>query len=209
MQYHRYLILLGVVISTVFHSTQTWAQAQLKFTHIRPTGNMGRLLEPKNTVEFGFSGNFIADTRRYTASLLICNFEPRLDRFPIYIIQNDGAGNSFQGGFETYDKYRMVAVSFGADYQLFSNKKYSLYMGADVVVGAMHINYQQEYGNVAVNSFQLRSAIGGFRGRLGAEYYLSDSFDAFIDIARTGLLISDPQGVLAFNAYSIGLRYNF
>ena len=198
----RNLILFCILTFVSLHG-----QVGLKFTHFRPTGQMGAVLKPTIGAEV-LSKTFNDDSKfivRY--GLTVGKFQARMDTFPDYGVIS-GQGTTVTPGFTVIHKYNLLTLTMGLDYTIQLSDKLSLYPGIDL--GAIIIAMEYDSHTALISSEGYTGGGTGIlcRFRAGIEYKVIENLGVFAESQRNLAFLVETGG-MGYNDYGIGVRYNF
>ncbi|HSH64719.1 MAG TPA: hypothetical protein VLB84_02745 [Bacteroidia bacterium] len=186
------------------------AQLGVKVYNYRPTGDFGFVFKPTFSVEAGLMHPFEKDERWRNFFTLTCAIlKPRMESIPGTGVLSDGTGTHILPGKQSFTKYNVFQLSCGYDYSFINKTNYFVFAGLDITVGAATVEYTDDVETFKNETYQGGGVLGGFRGRLGAEYLLTDKISVMVYAQRDIWLITDPESINAANNYGIGLIYNF
>ncbi len=189
-------------------SSASYAQIAFKAIKLSPKGEFGFIMNKKITGELmklsEFNGKF-----RSRFGLAYIPFQPRLDTFPVYAFEQSARGDKVIPGSMVFHKYNMTYFFGGADFRFTEDKKFSPYIGTDIIAGVIVVDYDAEYESLSKESVRGDGGVmGGFRFRVGAQYEITDNIGAFLDFCAAGYVVNNI-GVQAHQDYGIGVYYIF
>ena len=189
------------------------SQVSLRAFHYRPTGDVyGYLFKPINYGEVGFVFPFIKKSPfRPGITFTYLKMSTRLDTFPIYGTLSGYNGTTVLSGKESYSKFDLLKIYVGGDWAFLNKEKFKLFCGIDLVVGSSKVAYYYEVNTQINFGYSGGGLITGLRGRLGAEYYMTDYISVFISATRSYFNITDGLNKMGASAndYGIGIRLDF
>ncbi len=201
---------LAISMVLSFHSS--FSQISVRVFNYRPTGELGFVMKPLISAEIGYTQSFEeSNSGRLRASFsgTFLKMTPRQSIFPISGVLTSGNGTTVLPGEESFQKYNMVQLFGGIDFAFMKKKKFYLYAGSDIIVGAASIEYRSSVKTVIDESYSGGGYLGGFRFRLGTEYCINDHIGIFFNANRSFYLVSEPAGIFSANDYGLGIRYEF
>lgn len=204
--------LIAIVTLLLFITTLSFGQISIRVFNYRPTGEFGFVMNPLTSLELGYQGPFSKriDRRwRSNMSLVYLRMKPRLDVFPVAGFAADGNGSRVIPGLQSFQKYNIAQLVFGGDFAIVHQEKFNFYAGLDLVGGVASVDYELIYPSWKDETYQGGGVMVGLRGRLGAEYAISDHMGIFINTNRSGFFISEPAAKLWAVDFGLGIRYSF
>jgi hypothetical protein len=198
-------IRIGLFLLFGFHAAS--AQISLQVFNYRPTGIFGFVMKPLVSAELGYQGKFEDGRFRSNFSVTYLHMKTRQDTFPESGVLIDN-GTHITPGYESYSKYNILQVASGADFAFIKKDKWAVFAGADLLVGFANVDYH----NVDImvdETYSGGGLLAGFRGRLGAEYTISDHISVYFAATRSYFLITEPAGLFSANTYGFGTSYDF
>ena len=194
------LILLGYNLAS--------AQVSVQVFDYRPTGVLGFVMKPLVSAEVGYMGSFEDSRWRANFSVTYLHLKTRQDTFPEYGVLSDGNGTHITPGYESYSRYNILQLAAGVDFAFIQKENWAIYAGADIIIGATSVAYH-DVSILVDETYDGGGYLGGFRGRLGAEYNINDHITVFLNANRSYFIVSDPAGLFSGNNYGLGMRYDF
>ncbi len=192
-------------------SSFCYGQASLRVFNYRPSGEFGFTMKPLVSAELSWQKRFSKrPTKRFRqgVSIMYLNLKPRLEVFPTYGVLYDGNGTTVVPGAQVFNRYSIFQLAAGSDFAFIHQKKYHVFLGADLIAGALFIDYSSNnalYGE----SYTGNSILAGFRFRLGTEYSISEQIGLFLTINTNHILIADPLTFIRSYDFGLGARYSF
>ena len=186
-------------------------QIGVRIYDYRPTGDLGSQIKPLINVEFGYIP-FFESRVRPVIMFTFMNCKPRLDVFPVTGATNNSAGDfTVYPGTMSYTKFQQFQIHGGIDFAFIKRKKFSMFMGANLLFGLMYVQYNDQIPGVID---EVRSEDGGefgFQARLGAQYNITKHIGIFASANRDFFLLhgASLSGLLWANDYGIGVIYSF
>lgn len=186
----------------------SFGQVGVRLFNYHPTGDFGFIMKPLTSLEVSYQGAF--DSRlRTVISLAYLNMKPRLDTFPVYLIEGSGSSTVIHQGAQTFNQYTLLQLATGLDYAFIWKEKYSFYAGCDLIFGSVGTNYRVSYAGVSDSGSEGGSAFVGYRVRLGFEYELTNQIGVFANTTQSGFIVGKPRALLGAIDIGVGMRYSF
>lgn len=185
------------------------AQVSLRVFNYRPTGDFGFTMKPLVSAEISYQPKFDDSHWRLGFSLSYLSMKPRLDAFNTVGVEDDGGTVTILPGVQSYQNYNILQLASGVDVAFIHTDKLNIFGGIDFLFGAASIAYTNDVYRIIEESYSGGGYQYGVRGRLGAEYELSDHFNVFLTANRSYFTITEPRAKLNANDYGLGLRYSF
>jgi hypothetical protein len=195
-------ILLLVIIVNSF-SILSQNEYFLNVVHFRPTGELGFVMEPTNSLELGWQGSFSESDMRARVSGTYLFFKPRMSEFPTVTTNFNFVMQSSQ----RFNHYSQIHLNFGFDYALINTEKFTCFGGFDIIAGCQFLDfdYTSDFSTSSEKSYG--ALLVGLGGRVGSEYALSDSFALGLNVMRRYYLVTDPLAFLNGNQYNLSLIF--
>ncbi len=182
-------------------------QVGVKFTHIRPTGELGSIVKPT------IGGEIVWKTVSEDAGfmlrygLMVAKFHSRLDTFPTY-----GVARSYSTtvlpGYTVIHVYNMMSITMGFDYMVSLSDKFLFYPGLDAGVEFLDIEYDLRVETLVDEHYSGGSSGLVARLRAGGQYLIIENLAVFAEVQRN-LAFTVENGGFGYNDYGLGVRYNF
>jgi hypothetical protein len=203
----------SLIVSLLFlFGGKVFGQLEIRPFHFRPAGEFGFVMKPTSFVEVGWRDRFDNDEYerfRFGISATYFQMKPRLEVFPTVVIRQDGNGTTVLPGAQVFEKFNLGLLSLGSDFAFIHQEKLHAYLGADLTIGAIAVDYTSNTPGYQDESYSGGGYLGGGRLRLGLEYDLNDLLSVFTNVQKTGFLLSEPAGLYGATDYGIGLRITF
>lgn len=201
----RQALLIGAI--SILSVIQLKAQYSLRGYNFRPTGEFGFVMKPTFSADIGFSPVFDESNWRMRVAVTFLKMTPRMDTFPVVTVMTVGSSSTILPGKQSFSKYNIFMLSMGFDYAFYYNERFAIYGGTDLIGGAASVAYTEEVPTYKSEDYSGGGILAGFRLRIGADYYINDSWSVFADANRIGLLITEPAALTGASEYGIGIRY--
>jgi len=195
----------------MFLSKLSFGQISLRVFNYRPAGELGFTMKPLVSAEIGWQDRFSKRSyKRFRAglSIMYLNFKPRMEVFPTYGVLRDGGLTTVIPGAQSFQKYAIFKVNVGFDYAIIHKKKLNVFVGADLIIGTLSIDYSSNSAFIN-DTYKGGGMLAGLRFRLGTEYSLTDQVSAFFTANHNRILISEPRSFIHSNDLGLGARYSF
>ena len=191
-------------------SFQMKAQIAVKFLHFRPTGDQGVAFDKRFTAEIMYMDEFekLDGNWRLRAGISYVPLKARLDTFPTYAVEHNGSNVTVLPGYEVYKKYNMGFLFGGVDWAFVNREKFAFFMGVDILMGGVNMEYERHYENYKDESFSGGQFMGGVRLRAGGQYMINEHFTGFTEFSRSYYGMAE-SGFQSHYDYGVGVIYNF
>jgi hypothetical protein len=199
---------IAICLFVLLGASSAHAQVTLRVFDYRPTGELGFVMNPLVSAEVGYSKPFEESRWRTSFSATFLKLKSRQDTFPTSGVLVANNTTTVTPGKESFSKYSMFQLMGGVDFAFVKKDKWALFAGADILIGAASVVYYNQ-DVLTTENYSGGGILGGFRGRLGAEYQVADHIALFFSANRSYFLVSEPAGLFNANDYGIGIRYDF
>ena len=179
----------------------------LKVIQFRPTGLTGAIMKKSISGELLYIQDF-NEKWRGRVGFSYASLQPRLDTFPVYAVMDGNSGTTVLPGYEVYHQFNYYLLSFGVDFKMLHRKKFSIYSGAEILMGGIDMEYDSYYETLLEESYSGGSTLAGCKFRLGTEYNLNEHAGIFFEACRN-MYYLNKTGFFSHNDIGLGFRYTF
>ena len=195
-----------LLVILILFSLNSSAQLALKGYAFRPLGDLGALMNRTFTGELMYMGDFTEGALRARVGICWIPLKSRLDTFPVYATGSDGFGEKVYPGWQVYDKYNLSFLSIGLDLNPQDKDPFFWYIGGDILIGGINMEFQEHYETKLDYSFTGGQLLAGLRFRQGMEYVFNDSFGVFLEASETGYYLEET-GLFSYWDFGAGVHF--
>lgn len=202
---NKFIIVSVLFLSLLLSNLNCFSQIGASISRVLPRAELGVVMKSTGMYELSYQFTDPDEQFRLVTSIGFINFKTREDTLRTYGYISGGGSQLIVSGYELYENYISIPLSFKSDYKFF-DKALSPIIGLDANVFFNSYYYEQNIDKIISLSETGSSVFLGLQLRAGLLYTVNDNFDLEFNFGRTATL-ENGDGSFKFWRMGLGITY--